>query len=55
MTRIYSPPAPDFGGFDGRFADIRHRRETALFWERFATSAQIVLGAVAGLAVAWVL
>lgn len=47
--------APDFGGLQGRFADIRNRRETSLFWERFATAAQMILGAVAGLVVAWVL
>jgi hypothetical protein len=50
-VKIFSPAAPDFGGLHGRFADLYARRETP----RWHHTAAIVLGAVAGVAAAWVL
>lgn len=55
MTRIY-PTIPDHGDrFQRVWLAYHARRETSLFWSRFAVAAQMILGAVAGLAVAWVL
>lgn len=55
MTRIY-PAIPEHGDrFQRVWLAYHARRETSLFWTRFGVSAQIVLGAVAGLVIAWCL
>lgn len=57
-TRQYWPDheAPDFGGLDGRFANLRAERNTRLMkYERALHAALIVTGALAGVGFAiWV-
>jgi hypothetical protein len=50
-VHIYSPAAPDFGGFNGRFARVWVTYHAAPS-TRFGASAVMVLGAVAGLVIA---
>jgi len=49
-VHLYSPPAPDFGGLDGRFANLYARAPAS----RVGASLTIALGAVAGLVAALV-
>ena len=50
-VHLYSPPAPDFGGLNGRFANLYVCAPAS----RVGASLTIALGAVAGLVAAWVL
>lgn len=50
-AHIYSPAAPDFGGFNGRFARVWANYHAAPS-TRLGASAVMALGAVAGLVIA---
>ena len=52
-TTLYSPPAPDYGGLNGRFGALFARYHTAPA-SRFGASLLMALGAAAGLVLAWV-
>ena len=51
-VHIYSPAAPDFGGFNGRFGALFAAYHAAPS-TRLGASAVMALGAVAGLVAAW--
>lgn len=51
-TTIYSPPAPDFGGLNGRFARVWLAYHAAPA-SRLGASLTIALAALAGLVAAW--
>jgi hypothetical protein len=51
-VHLYSPPAPDFGGLDGRFARVWLVYHTAPA-SRLGAALTIALGALAGLVAAW--
>lgn len=51
-TTLYSPPAPDFGGLNGRFGALFARYHAAPA-SRFGAALTIALGALAGLVAAW--
>lgn len=51
-VKLY-PTLPHHGDRFGRMWEAYHARQESLFWTRFAVSAQIILGATAGLVAAW--
>lgn len=51
-VHLYAPPAPEYGGFNGRFGALFAAYHTAPA-TRLGTALLMALGAVAGLAAAW--
>lgn len=50
-VHLYAPPAPEYGTRFHRVLAEYHSRQT--FWHRYGRAAQIILGCVVGVALAW--